>query len=106
MAWPRRLLVSSAVKAGNFRGRKSNVAVCAFSAHPAAQRGRVPAIRLYIGVVGASLQERRLKLLGLEFGVQQWNGENSWTAISGLPTTRRVTGGIAGFEHYYEGVAQ
>jgi hypothetical protein len=24
---------------------------------------------------------------------------------SGLPTTRLVTGGIAGFEQYYEGVA-
>jgi hypothetical protein len=84
MTWPRRLLVSSAVTAGNFRGQKVS---------PAAQRGsRSPATPLDIGVVGAALQETQLKLLGLGFGVLTMERRNSWAVISGLPTIRTLDG--------------
>jgi hypothetical protein len=93
MTWTRRLLVSSAVKAGNFRGREGQPC----------SRGPVPGNSVDIGVVGAAIQatslraleegiqpaKNQLKLPGREFGVQQWNGANSWTVISGLPTNRR-----------------
>ena len=39
-------------------------------------------------------------------GVNERNGDLSPTDDNFRVTTRPVTGGIAGFEHYYEGVAQ